>query len=167
MSINFLDEYLLYKIMNFIPDNKSSINFMLSCSYFKKIFYKYGYIKHVKSGNLININIYDFFLICIKHENTLDSIEITNTNNPMHWITVWPRVVFFNYCNITEEIKPYNPTKTKILYLLNNRNKKKIIIQWKMFPNLEYLEADNFNFNFEDSKECKKLINIKIKNKTF
>ena len=163
MSINFLDEHLLYKIMHYISDNKTSINFMLCCRYFKKIFYKYGYIKHLKTGNLIDINIHDFFLYSIKHENTLDIIQINNTNNPMCWITIWPRVVFFNYCNITCEIKPSHQTKTKILYLLNNRNSKKINIEWKMFPNLEYLEVENFNFNFEDTKHCKKLLNIRIK----
>jgi hypothetical protein len=164
MSINFLDDHLLYKIMNFIQDNKTSVNFILCCTYFKKLFYKYGYIKHIKTGNLVNISIYDFFLTSIKHQNTLNTIEITNVNNPMCWITVWPKVVFFNYCNITYEIKPFHQTKTKILYLLNNRNDKKIKVDWKMFPNLEYLEVDNFNFNFEDTKQCKKLLNIRIKN---
>jgi len=160
MSINLLDDYLLYKIMDYILDNKTSINFIISCKYFKDIFYKYGYIKHIKTGNLTDINIYDFFSICVEHENTLDLIEITNTFNPINWITVWPRVVFFNYCNITVEINPFKPVKTKRLYLLNNRNNKKIKIHWDMFPDLEYLETDNFNFNFED---IKKLLNIRIK----
>ena len=163
MSINFLDNFLLCKIMDYIIDNKTSINFVLACKYFKNLFYKYGYIKHLKTGNLTDLSIYNFSLTSIKHENTIDSIQITNLNNPMYWISVWPRVVCFNYCNITSEIKPCKPTKTKVLYLLNNRNNKKIKVDWKMFPNIERLEVDNFNFNFEETNQCKKLINIKIK----
>ena len=163
MSINFLDEYLLYKIMDYILDNKTSINFLLSCKYFKNIFYKHGYIKHIKTGNLIDIDKYNFYLTCINHQNTVDSIQMMNTFDPMCWIPFWPRVVFFNYCNITSDIKPSKPTKTKILYLLNNRNNKKIIVDWKMFPNLERLEVSNFNFNLENTNQCKKLININIK----
>ena len=163
MSINFLDKYLLCKIMDYILDNKTSLNFVLSCKYFKNIFYKYGYIKHIKTGSLTSFDKYNFFLTCINHENTIDSIEITNLNNPICWIPIWPRFVFFNYCNITNEIKPPKPTKTKVLYLLNNRSDKKIKVDWKMFPNLEYLETDNFNFNIEDANQCKKLLNIKIR----
>ena len=32
-----------------------------------------------------------------------------------------------------------------------------------MFPNLERLEVSNFNFNLENTNQCKKLININIK----
>ena len=149
--------------MDYILDNKTSINFLLSCKYFKNIFYKHGYIKHIKTGNLIDIDKYNFYLTCINHQNTVDSIQMMNTFDPMCWIPFWPRVVFFNYCNITSDIKPSKPTKTKILYLLNNRNNKKIIVDWKMFPNLERLEVSNFNFNLENTNQCKKLININIK----
>ena len=110
--------------MDYILDNKTSINFLLSCKYFKNIFYKHGYIKHIKTGNLIDIDKYNFYLTCINHQNTVDSIQMMNTFDPMCWIPFWPRVVFFNYCNITSDIKPSKPTKTKILYLLNNRNNK-------------------------------------------
>jgi hypothetical protein len=164
MTINFLDKYMLYKIMEYISDNKTSVNFISTCKYLKDIFYNYGYIKHIKTGNLSDMGKYDFFLMCIKHEKTIDLIEVTNLYNPLCWIPFWPRVVFFNYCTIIKEIKPSKKTKTKVLYLLNNRNNEKINIAWDMFPDLEYLKVDNFNFNMEDVNKCKKL-NIKIINK--
>jgi hypothetical protein len=160
MSINTISDFLLIKIMTFIGDNKTSLNFTKSCVYFKNLFYKEGFAKHIKIDPHLYNDPYDFSMKCGYHRRTLDTISITHLSEPQYWISVWPRVVFLNNCNIKDVINPPEETNTEILYILNNRNMN-TKINWKKFPKLKVFETTDTVFNIED---ITKSIEIRIKN---
>jgi hypothetical protein len=160
MSINTVPDFLLIKILTFISDNKTSLNFISSCRYFKNLFYKEGFVKHIKIDPHLHSDPYEFSMKCGYHRRTLDTISITHLSNPQHWISVWPRVVFINNCFIKDVVNPSEETNTEILYILNNRNVN-TQINWEKFPKLRVFETTSTVFNIEDIRDS---IEIHIKN---
>lgn len=165
MSLNCIPDCLLIIILEYIPDNKTSINLMLSCKYFKNLFYKNGYLKFLTT-NPLGLSLLDFATKTAEHSRTLYTLSMYNTIDPQYWIFSWPKLVFLNHCYITK-IDPTNPTKTEILYILNNRSQK-LYINWVKFPYLKKLELTNWNFNYSEKdvrNTCKQLIYINIQNR--
>ena len=156
MSINTVPDDILIIIMNFIPTNKSSLNFLKTCKYIKDLFYKNSFVKHIKIGP--HDILYDFTLRCCKHKNTLNTISITNVRDPQHWIFIWPQTVFFNSCTTKDVLDPPVETNTEVLYILNDRSKL-ININWSKFPKLNRFVTTNWNFNFDSVKNIN-IINV-------
>ena len=166
-----LTDYNLINICTYL-NNADSYSFILVSKHLKMLFYKEGFLKHIKFGyNIINTDIHNFSILCATHHKTLQSISISNTHNPQNWIPIiWPKIVYFNLCNITDKIDPVftNTEELHILHheIINNRNLK-MKINWSKFPKLKILRMNIFDIDLSKIKECKKLkyININIFNK--
>jgi len=160
MSFNRIPDCILYIIMEYIPDNKGSLSMTLSCKYLKNLFYKYGYLKYITIGPLIN-NLYNLSINSCQHIRTLNMISVTYSCNPHYWIFEWPKTVFFNYCTFKDKINPPSLTKTETLYILNTKNTI-TKVNWEKFKNLKRLELSDWNIDFEGIEVCKKLVNINV-----
>ena len=160
MSLIDIPDYLLYIIMGYISDNKGSISLYSSCSYFKKLFNEYGYVK-VLTNNPLKNNLYTLAVNSTKHKNTLNTISITHTQDPQYYIFYWSNTIFFNFCTTTSIINPTIITDTTIIYIYNDRHKN-IRVNWSKFPKLERLELVNITINFIGIEVCKKLKNINM-----
>ena len=145
-----IPDVLLFKLLEYIRDNNTCINLLLTCKYFKKIFYEYGYLKIVKVSIMRN-NPYNFMLQTDKHRRTLNMIEMLYLHEVQHWIAYWPNTVFFNHCT-TGKINPTKKVNTEFLYILNDRSKK-LWINWEKFPKLKIFYTTSWNFNHEDVNE--------------
>lgn len=138
MSLNNVPDDILYIIMSFIKDNKTSVNFISSCKYFKNLFYRYGYIKNLSIS--AHDDLFKFAILSSYHNKTLNCISIYNKFNPHMWFNNWPKIVFMNNCTIKEKIDPSKSTETEYLYILNSRIYKDIKINKNKFPKLKYIE---------------------------
>lgn len=78
-------------------------------------------------------------------------------------ITVWSPVMIFINCNINN-LNPTKETKTKTLFLKSFNKYDIIYINWKMFPQLEWIFIRAYDLSNKDySIYCKKLKRIEIK----
>lgn len=164
MSFESIPDFVLFEIMKFIPDNKSSINFLKTCKYLKTLFYEHGYLKSLSYQPLLQNNMYRILTYSIKHKRTLNSISVAHFQNPQHWIFVWPKVMVFNCCTINEPIDPPSEVHTEVLYVLNDRSNT-VNINWYKFPNLKRLEFTDWNINFNNIKYCKNLTSTRVGSK--
>lgn len=137
MSINIVPDDILYIIMSFIRDNKTSINFISSCKYFKNLFYKYGYIKNLSFSRPNDM--FEIAILSSNHSKTLNCISAHNQLNPHNWFGTWPKCVLMNNCTISQKIEPAKLTETEYLYILNSRKYKDIKIDKTKFPRLKQL----------------------------
>jgi len=147
-----IPDELLFIIIDYIQDNNTCINLVLTCTYFRQIFYKYGYLKYLRITPLYN-NPYNFMLQTSIHRKTLNTLCIMNINDAQHWIASWPKIVFFNYCK-TGKIDPGYETNTENLTILNDRSSY-LYINWKKFPKLKKFETTSLNFNHDDIPDSK------------
>ena len=134
MFFKYIPFEILYEILSFTKNNKTSYNLLFTCKELKNILYKYGYLKFLSYN--VNIDPYNFSILTCKHERSLNQISIYNLNNPQHWIFYWPEKVFMNNCRIIDVIDPPAQVKTKYLTIINNRSGKELKINLKKFPNL-------------------------------
>ena len=142
-----IPDELLFKIIEYLSDNNTCINLVLSCRYFKNTLYNHGYLKFIKITPMYNSP--DNFLIQTgKHRRTLNSICLMYLHEAQWWIGEWPKTVFFNYCT-TGKIDPGREVYTENLIILNDRSKK-LSINWKKFPKLKKFRTTSWSFNHED-----------------
>ena len=160
MSLSDIPDYVLYIIMDYIPDNKGSISLYSCCSYFKNLFEKYGYLKELSNSPLRN-DAYTLAINSAKHKKTLNMISIFYTWDPQYCIFYWPKTVFFSYCTSRSVINPSVVTDTEVMYIYNDHNKN-IIVNWKKFPKLRQIKLTEFNVNFTGIEVCENLKSIKI-----
>lgn len=130
---------ILFKIIEYIPDNKTCINLVKSCIYFKKILYKHGYLKSIKLDPLINNDPYIFSERCWKHRKTLNCVSIYGFTDPHLYMTVWPKRVVLSRCKFTKELKPLSNADTTHLSLYNDQSQC-FDIAWEKFPNIKKLD---------------------------
>ena len=157
MSMNKISDYVLYRIMDFIPDNVSSVNFVATCNYYKALFYKYGYIKYYRVvDNKSNIPIET-----IKHRNTLNTYDVSHIYNPWIWFPFWPKTVILSFCTSRCKIDPRREVNTEVLHIIDDRSDY-IHINWKKFPKLITFKTTKMNFNVKDMNLYKKSVNVII-----
>tara|TARA_B110000211_G_C14081627_1_gene554832 strand:- start:1424 stop:1930 length:507 start_codon:yes stop_codon:yes gene_type:complete len=164
MSLQKIPRELLLKIWEYLENNTESINLLLTSKDFYKIGNKNGFIKSINFNN--NTNPIDYIENYHKHINSINSINISTNIIPHNWIfRKWPKVVILNNCNFSKIIKPIEITNTESLSIIDFRHniKRKIIVDWRMFPNLKFLKIYGYKFdNIGITKYCTKLIQIDL-----
>jgi glutaredoxin-related protein len=161
-----LTDYDLINISSYL-NNLDSYSFILVSKRLKTLFYKEGFLKYISFGyNIINTDIYNFSITCSRHYKSLNSIYVSNTNNPQIWIQIiWPKIIHFNFCNITELIDPSYTTNTEELSIkqheIANRNIT-LKINWFKFPRLKKLKIITFDIDLSGVDSCKNLKHIDI-----
>lgn len=154
--LNIIDDYLLIEIMKFL-DNKSSLYFVLTSKYFKNLFKRNGFMKHLyintHDGPVKLMNLYS------KHYKSLYSINIHNVSNPQNWIFGnWSKKMQFYNCTLSDKIQLKNNNFiTEELYIINYFNLPKILINWKNFPNLKLLFLKVFDIELNGLQYCNNL----------
>jgi hypothetical protein len=161
-----LTDYDLINI-SFYLNNLDSYSFILVSKRLKTLFYKEGFLKYISFGyNIINTDIYNFSITCSRHYKCLKSIYVSNTNNPQIWIQIiWPKIIHFNFCNITELIDPFYISNTEELSIkqhqIANRNIT-LKINWFKFPRLKKLKIITFDIDLTGIDNCKSLKHVDI-----
>lgn len=170
-----ITDYDLINISSYL-NNRDSYSFILVSKRLKTLFYKEGFLKYISFGyNIIHTDIYNFSIMCSTHYKSLKSIYVSNTNNPQVWIqSIWPKIIHFNFCTITEIIDPSCISNTEELSIKQhefaNRNTT-LKINWNKFPHLKKLKIIAYDIDLTDIDTCKNLKHIDIyifnKNKVF
>jgi hypothetical protein len=161
-----ITDYNLINVASYL-NNKDSYSFLLTSKYLKNLFSREGFLKSINFGyNIINTDIYDFSITCARHYNSLNSIYVSNTNNPQVWIqNIWPKIMHFNFCTITDLIDPSYISNTEELYIKQHEFINKNItlkINWVKFPYLKKLKIMAFDIDLTGIKTCNKLKHIDI-----
>jgi len=158
------DELLLY-ILDFIPDNQTALTLSKTCKYINNLFHKNGFLKSLSTTSL-RYDISDFSNMNIKHKRTLNMFHIYGIKDPHLWLYKWPKTVYFVSCNFYKGvIDPYTKVDTENLSIIDY-NKHKLIINWKKFPNLIYLNLECDDVEMNGIEECKNLKKIVLKKST-
>lgn len=159
MSLETLSTDIILLIMQFIPDNFSSVSFIETCKYIRNIGLKYGYVKHIEFN--YQINFFDFAENCGKHENSIWSIKMQDVRNPQLWIPMrWPKVVSIHNCAISDYIDP--PVSGTEEIEIANCYDSVVNINWKKFPNLKHINISCKNINFSGIENCTNIESISI-----
>ena len=161
-----ITDYNLINIASYL-NNKDSYSFVLTSKHLKNLFYTEGFLKSINFGyNIINTDIYNFSMLCSRHYKSLNSIYVSNTNNPQVWIQIiWPKIMHFNFCNIVDLIDPYYISNTEELTIkqheILNRNIT-LKINWNKFPYLKKIKITAFDIDLTHIEACKNLKHIDI-----
>ena len=143
MSINDLYDFLLMNIMEYIPDNRDSYYFAISCKYFYKLFKKEGFLK---SYNISSVNTLGRDMVKYHpHHVSLIYISVSHISNPNVWMFgSYPKNVIFNYCNFNSVVDPpLSRTEHLIINGVGRYAKKEIKINLKKFPKLKELKVSS------------------------
>lgn len=148
----------LYLLISYLG-NKDSLSIVLTCKYYKKFFYKIGFVKY--------LNVYrspsELFDKYNNHYRTLLSMTMTNIINPQNWIFGnWCKKVFLINCILTDKIDPTKPCLVEELSIYDSYKNKPIRINLKKFPKLKVLKIDVFDIELLNIESCSNLENVYI-----
>ncbi len=155
MSINSLCDDILIKIMSYLEDNFSSINYSISCKYIKNLFSKEGFLKKIELNN--NSDTFKIMYSLCLHSNSLNLFIARNVSDPNLFLpNKWCKEVIFMYCNLKSDIDPSEKVITEVIEIVGFPRKQiKIIkINFNKFPKLKVLKInDDSKLNlFDESK---------------
>lgn len=155
----YLPNELILLISNYLYD-KDILNLSYTFKHFYNILHNFGFLKSI-SIHPENINV--SLNKIIFHQRSLQFISFNMIKNNYINITVWSPVMIFINCNINN-LNPTKETKTKTLFLKSFNKYDIIYINWKMFPQLEWIFIRAYDLSNKDySIYCKKLKRIEIK----
>lgn len=133
--IYYLSADILRIILQEYLNRPESKNFITTCKLFNKI----DYLKYLQN---VEGDIYNFSMLFARHFRTLDKIYLRMAKNPCPWLpSKWPREVIFYRCKI-RYLNPTCITNTEIITIYDEKNFKKIEINWKKFPKLQNIVFD-------------------------
>lgn len=163
MSFINLQTDILFCISSFL-DNKNNSQLILTCKTINTHGKENGYLTTIKIN--YKMNIFEFISIFSQHSYTIRKVIFNGFVDPQIWVPSFKEKMIFEHCTISKYLNPGETGKeTKYLKLTDYhrfKNKTTLLVNWKDFPNLEYLELYVYDVDFKNINNCKKLKKIKI-----
>lgn len=94
--MNKLDIHSINQIMQFIPDNFSSINLANTCKEFHSYFNKAGCLKTIPLHHDTKHDV--FYVTSRKHKKSVVRFTLHNITNPLAYIPYWPKQILLFQC---------------------------------------------------------------------